>query len=235
MEFLPSFPLEISGSSKLFQQRYGKWEKRWNNLRQPSVGVNEVRIRVDVQNCFYIQSGTRSLEEVSFVPHVWNIFRILLHNLQLLILWRPRNNLSKCNYLGGVPHPWWGIPQSCPGGTLSWPCQAVPHPDRAGGTGTGVPPWEGTWDQSLGYPPERTGDQLRYYGMYVGGNDIREYRATLVEENLIGSWESSGANQIFSTKVTLNPLLFLQSDPISLILPKWPYLIIYSTKVTQSY
>ena len=33
--------------------------------------------------------------------------------------------------------------------------------------GWGIPPWEGTWDQSLGYPP-RTLDQLKYYGMEMG-------------------------------------------------------------------
>ena len=95
----------------------------------------------------------------------------------------------------GVPHPWmrlphlwtwghpipgWGIPPSGP--NQGTPCLDLtgisPHLDLAGvqppvrdlGAVTGLPPasWEGTWDQSLGYPQKRTWDQWKYYGMEVG-------------------------------------------------------------------
>ena len=82
------------------------------------------------------RGGTPSLAGEEGVPHPW---------LGVLHSW-----------LGAVPHPWLGVPH--PGYTPSWPGQGVPCP--------GVPPtlirdwgtpWEGTWDQSLGYPQKGHG------------------------------------------------------------------------------
>ena len=58
---------------------------------------------------------------------------------------------------------------STPSAVLTW---AVPP----SGPGWGTPIWtwlrypsqEGTWDQSLGYSPKNTWDQLKYYGMEMG-------------------------------------------------------------------
>ena len=79
---------------------------------------------------------------------------------------------------GGVPHPAWRYPSPGHGGypILSWPgsmpCYPIltwmggihhgAPPDQDWGTPlarAGVLPWEGTWDQSLEYPLERTWDQ----------------------------------------------------------------------------
>ena len=98
-------------------------------------------------------------------------FRAVLTSLQVIV----RNNITKVGFttggggypiltsLGGLPHP------DLTGGGYPW----IPHlglgylpgtrvPPSAG---TGVPPGIGTWDQSLGYPQERTWDQWKYYGM----------------------------------------------------------------------
>ena len=53
----------------------------------------------------------------------------------------------------GLPHPWLGYPQP---GTV-YPLAR-----------TGYTFQEGTWDQSLGYPPEKTWDQWKYYEMEMG-------------------------------------------------------------------
>ena len=82
---------------------------------------------------------------------------------------------------GGVPHLWLGGTLTMARGTpsmarvstiLIWlgevQCPGV-HPILDWGTppsGKGYPlPCQGTWGQSLGYPPERTWDQWKYYGM----------------------------------------------------------------------
>ena len=65
----------------------------------------------------------------------------------------------------GFPIPGWGYPIPDQGTPSSGPSQHIPPPPAGPGWGT---PWEGTWDQSLGYTPERTWDQSRYYGMEMG-------------------------------------------------------------------
>ena len=59
----------------------------------------------------------------------------------------PRHNLSKHNLSGG-------------GGGPSWTVSPL--------DGLGYSPQEGTWSQSLGYPPESTWDQWKYYGIEMG-------------------------------------------------------------------
>ena len=81
---------------------------------------------------------------------------------------------------GKVSHPWLGGTPSLAGGTPSWPGQPEGYPiltwpDGGGGTpylgsGIGVPPQEGTWDQSLGYPQKGHGTSgsimgWKYYEM----------------------------------------------------------------------
>ena len=53
--------------------------------------------------------------------------------------------------------------------SLCSPYPGVPPPPEQ--PGLGYPPgqdWEGTWDESLGYPPDRTCDQWKYYGIEIG-------------------------------------------------------------------
>ena len=101
----------------------------------------------------------------------------------------PRSKYSLCCPIlgGGVPHSWLGrypipgkgVSHLWPGWypnlgypfpILIWlggtPYSGTPCPDLVGRGGT--PSWEGTWDQSLGYPPERTWDQWKYYRMEMG-------------------------------------------------------------------
>ena len=80
----------------------------------------------------------------------------------------------------GVSHPWWGVPYPWMGRyppyldrgypILTWlghphpdlDLARVPSPRRDLGSVIGIPL------QSLGYPPERTWDQWKYYGMEMG-------------------------------------------------------------------
>ena len=63
----------------------------------------------------------------------------------------------------GVPHPCLGGTHPLPEGTLCLPARATPQ--KGPGTSHWCTPQERTWDQSLGYPWERTCDQWKYYGM----------------------------------------------------------------------
>ena len=66
---------------------------------------------------------------------------------------------------GGTPS-WTGVPP--PGRDVGPFIGVFPVPGRDLGLVTGVPPSKGTWDQSLGYHPERTWDQWKYYGIEMG-------------------------------------------------------------------